>query len=198
MAFLSFLILAVFFLHGCEGDTVEGESAEVDGSEVVASGQEQDVLSGDDPEMDNDLSLNGDAVTIETDMGKVKIDEETGNGYLDVEKNADIVIDSEGVSEKMPDDLPTLDQGKSFTWAGVDGNGMLSYRLADSDYKEVCDQQTEKLQEAGWVLDEGVAVQFSGTSTHALNKEGNILSLTCTEDSGDSGEVTVTIVKGVN
>lgn len=195
MALLSFVIAAMLFLYGCEGETLEGDS-----SEVVPSGQEQDVSSEDKSEMniDMDTSMDGDEVTIETEMGKIKIDEETGNGYLDVEKNADIVIDSEDVSEKMPDDLPTLDKGKNFTWAGVEGNGMLSYRLVNADYKDVCNQQAEKLQKAGWVLDEGVAVQFSGTSTHALNKEGYILSLTCTEDSGDSGEVTVTIVKGAN
>ncbi len=193
MAFI-LLISVPILLNGCEGDNASLSEA---GS---LNQQKEDVPAQNDSEV---FETAGDSVDeneaiIETDLGKVKIDEKTGNGYLEMEKSTEIIVDSDNVSERMPKDMPTLENGKNFNWAGVDGSGMLSYRFAGESYKKVCDDQIGLLEGKGWVMDEGVAVQFSGTSTHTLNKEGYILSLTCTENSDDPDDVTVTIVKGAN
>jgi len=192
MEILCFLLLSIVLLSACEA-----ENANVENKENIDSPKSAYDENVDDA-IDVDVIADEEDVTIETDLGKIKIDEETGNGYVEMEGSSDIIIDSDSLNEKMPEDLVILEKGKNFNWAGVDGNGMLSYRLTGMDYKEVCSDQSALLQQKGWEPDEGVAVQFSGTSTNTLSKEGYILSLTCTEDSDDSDEVTVTIVKGVN
>ena len=192
MEILCFLLLSIVLLSACEA-----EKANVENKENIDSPKSAYDENVDDA-IDVDVIADEEDVTIETDLGKIKIDEETGNGYVEMEGSSDIIIDSDSLNEKMPEDLVILEKGKNFNWAGVDGNGMLSYRLTGMDYKEVCSDQSALLQQKGWEPDEGVAVQFSGTSTNTLSKEGYILSLTCTEDSDDSDEVTVTIVKGVN
>jgi hypothetical protein len=100
------------------------------------------------------------------------------------------------IEEEIPEDLPSIEGAANFTWAGAEGSGMLTYKLKDMNFTDACEKQTQLLAGKGWIKQEGVAAQHGEATTTVFEKEGHVLSLTCTEQIDDENEVVVTMVKG--
>ena len=131
---------------------------------------------------------------METDLGTIEIDEVNQVAKLIEERGeaaAPVVV-----VEEMPDDLPIPDNAEGVNWAGAAGSGMLSYKIKGTSFESVCANQADLLIEKGWSTENGVAVKVNETSTNTLNKEGFIVSVTCSGENGNGENVTVTMVKG--
>jgi len=131
---------------------------------------------------------------METDLGTIEIDEVNQVAKLIEERGeaaAPVVV-----VEEMPADLRIPDNAEGVNWVGAAGSGMLSYKIKGASFESVCANQVDSLLEKGWSMENGVALIVNDTSTNTLNKEGFIVSVTCSGENGTGENVTVTMVKG--
>lgn len=143
----------------------------------------------------SDGEVNGTDVTVmETDLGTIEVDEINQVAKL-IEEEGEAAAPVE-MLEQMPEDLRIPDNAESVNWAGAAGSGMLSYKIKGASFESVCANQTDLLLEQDWSMENGVAVTVNDTSTNTLNKEGFIVSVTCSGENGNAEIVTVSMVKG--
>ena len=175
-----FMQFGLFLLVGCQADLDQGTEVTQEPATVI---EEVTYDSGEED------------LIIETELGKVAVDEETNSGHL-IETEDTQEAEKSLEQPKSPEDMPGLEGATNFNWAGADGSGMLSFKIKNVGFEDACNRQSQLLEGAGWTLDEGVNATFSGTSTTTLKKEGFIISVTCAEQVGEKDEVVVTMVKG--
>lgn len=131
---------------------------------------------------------------METDLGTIEIDE-VGQVARLMEDVAEVAVVADTM-EEMPEDLPIPDNSENVNWAGVDGSGMLSYKIIGAGFESVCANQVDLLLKKGWSMENGVAVTVNDTSTNTLNKDGFIVSVTCSGEKDNAEMVIVSMVKG--
>ena len=132
---------------------------------------------------------------METDLGKIEIDESGQSARL-IEDASEVVLQEDTGKVEIPEDLPVPENGEGINWEGTHDSGILSYKVNDKDYKVACEYQVSLLQTKGWSMENGVAINLNDTSTNTLNRDGHIVSVSCSEDNADSNSVKVTMVKG--
>lgn len=137
-----------------------------------------------------DASSDGSNVVVNGEDGKALINGVTGeDGNFNIinEDGSNLMISSGENADRpknVPDDMPSLNNGKDFAFMNIGENQMLTYTIKDSDYLKVCEQQIELLNAKGW---EKASVGFNVTGDNlqmsTMTQGERNMSITCSAES---------------
>lgn len=141
-------------------------------------------------------------MTVQTKEGTIQMtgDETDGGGSIKMTDASGKTTTYEGNAggsrpADVPADMPTLDNGTDFGYFNYNGMVSVTFKVADKEFKAVCQKEMAAVESAGWKVDsEGMALEASDTILKAYVKGNENLALTC---GLNDGETTIGLQKNV-
>lgn len=180
---------ALLALSGCQFIAPNAE-------DKIAEGLAENIIRQSMGE-DIDLDVSGDNVSIKTKEGNIDISggETDGMVTINTDEGSSVMTGGDTRPVSAPADLPSLQGATEFFWAGVEGNGILSYTVSGKDATAVCDMQIKLLTGLGWKTEAAYSMTVAGSASQVLNTDAASVALSCTVDE-EAGVVSVSMVKG--